>query len=172
MRVVRSRLSRRQLTPSRQDYHRHAQHPRRDQRQDCAKVSWPARGLLGALANARRLDSVMAISTFCTGFIVALIVQWRLALVMSTIGELCSSTPLLPCRADPLLLSHLYPVPCIFGVGHLMDKYLGRNIIAMLGHTAEGATLVEEVVSSIRTTHAFGTQKKLAQLYDVPNEKA
>lgn len=42
----------------------------------------------------------------------------------------------------------------------------------MLGFIAEGGSLAEETISSVRTTHAFGTQNKLAQLYDVPNAKA
>lgn len=36
-----------------------------------------------------------------------------------------------------------------------------------LKHVAEGGTLAEEVISSIRTAHAFGTQKVLSGLYDV-----
>lgn len=42
----------------------------------------------------------------------------------------------------------------------------------MLKFIAEGGTLAEEVISSIRTTHAFGTQRKLAALYDIPNARA
>jgi ATP-binding cassette, subfamily B (MDR/TAP), member 1 len=39
----------------------------------------------------------------------------------------------------------------------------------MLEYTAEGGTLAEEVFSSVRNTHAFGTQRKLADMYDVYN---
>jgi ATP-binding cassette subfamily B (MDR/TAP) protein 1 len=39
----------------------------------------------------------------------------------------------------------------------------------MLEHTAEGGTLAEEVISSIRNAHAFGTQNKLGAMYDVFN---
>ncbi|ORY49292.1 P-loop containing nucleoside triphosphate hydrolase protein [Leucosporidium creatinivorum] len=92
--------------------------------------------------------SVMSISTFLTGLIVGLIVNWRLTLVMCTI------------------------VPCIFGVGTAMSQYIGKYIVAMLGETAQGASLVEEVVSSIRNAHAFGAQNKLAKLYDEPNVRA
>ena len=35
-----------------------------------------------------------------------------------------------------------------------------------LGHIAEGATFAEEVISTIRTAQAFGTQKTLSDLYD------
>jgi ATP-binding cassette subfamily B (MDR/TAP) protein 1 len=41
-----------------------------------------------------------------------------------------------------------------------------------LKHVAEGGTLAEEAVSTIRTAHAFGTQHALASLYDVAVQKA
>jgi ATP-binding cassette subfamily B (MDR/TAP) protein 1 len=41
-----------------------------------------------------------------------------------------------------------------------------------LKHVAEGGTLAEESVSTIRTAHAFGTQHALASLYDVAVQKA
>ena len=36
-----------------------------------------------------------------------------------------------------------------------------------LKYVAEGGSFAEEVFSSVRTAHAFGTQKKLGDLYDV-----
>ena len=36
-----------------------------------------------------------------------------------------------------------------------------------LQHVALGGTLAEEVISTVRTAHAFGTQKTLAGIYDV-----
>lgn len=50
-----------------------------------------------------------------------------------------------------------------------MDLFLARYKNDMLDQTGKGATLAEEVISSVRNTHAFGTQKKLADLYDVYN---
>jgi ATP-binding cassette, subfamily B (MDR/TAP), member 1 len=41
-----------------------------------------------------------------------------------------------------------------------------------LKHVAEGGTIAEEAVSTIRTAHAFGTQHALASLYDVAVQKA
>ena len=41
-----------------------------------------------------------------------------------------------------------------------------------LKHIAEGGAIVEEIVSTVRTAQAFGTQKVLASLYDVPAQKA
>ena len=40
-----------------------------------------------------------------------------------------------------------------------------------LKHVAEGGTFSEEVVSTIRTAHAFGSQNVLASLYDVTVQK-
>jgi ATP-binding cassette subfamily B (MDR/TAP) protein 1 len=41
-----------------------------------------------------------------------------------------------------------------------------------LKHTAEGSNVAEEVISSIRTAHAFGTQKILSRVYDSHVKKA
>lgn len=41
-----------------------------------------------------------------------------------------------------------------------------------LGYVAEGGTLAEEVISTIRTAQAFGSQGILSSLYDVPIDKS
>ncbi|KAK4053219.1 hypothetical protein OIO90_003993 [Microbotryomycetes sp. JL221] len=92
--------------------------------------------------------SVMFMSTFVTGFIIAYVRNWRLALAMSSI------------------------IPCIAIAGAVMQKFLSRYKLQMLEETAKGSTLAEEVISSVRNTHAFATQKKLAQLYDNFNLQA
>src|SRR6266851_1184451 len=46
------------------------------------------------------------------------------------------------------------------------------NLRLSLKYSAEGGTLAEEVVSTIRTAQAFGTQSVLASLYDVAVQKA
>lgn len=91
--------------------------------------------------------TVMYLAIFVVGFVVAFIRNWRLALVVSTI------------------------VPAIAVAGSLMNKFMSEYRRLMLAETAEAGTLVEEVVSSIRNTHAFGTQKKLAAMYDIRNIK-
>lgn len=50
-----------------------------------------------------------------------------------------------------------------------MNKFISEFRRLMLANTAEGGTLAEEVISSVRNTHAFGTQAKLTSLYDVGN---
>jgi ATP-binding cassette subfamily B (MDR/TAP) protein 1 len=46
------------------------------------------------------------------------------------------------------------------------------NLRLSLKHVAEGGSLAEEVVSTIRTAQAFGTQNVLASMYDVAVQKA
>ncbi|KAF8503875.1 P-loop containing nucleoside triphosphate hydrolase protein [Gautieria morchelliformis] len=79
---------------------------------------------------------------FFSGFILAYIRSWRLALALSSI------------------------LPCMMITGGLMGKFLSAYM--QLGRTAiaESGSLAEEVISTIRTAHAFGTQTKLSQLYD------
>lgn len=87
-------------------------------------------------------------SAFVTGFVLAFARNWRLALAMSSI------------------------LPCIAITGAIMNKFMSKYMQLSLKHVAEGGTLAEEVVSTIRTAQAFGTQSVLASLYDVPIHKA
>jgi ATP-binding cassette subfamily B (MDR/TAP) protein 1 len=48
-----------------------------------------------------------------------------------------------------------------------MDALVTKWTKLSLKHRGDGGTLTEEVISTIRTAHAFGTQEKLADLYDV-----
>ncbi|GAA5912585.1 hypothetical protein JCM5296_000742 [Sporobolomyces johnsonii] len=91
--------------------------------------------------------SFFFLGTFFTGFIVALVRNWRLALVISTI------------------------IPCMAIAGGAMNKYVSAYKTRQLAATARGATLAEEVISSVRSAHAFGTQNKLADLYDEANQE-
>ncbi|KAK4047990.1 hypothetical protein OIV83_005024 [Microbotryomycetes sp. JL201] len=92
--------------------------------------------------------TVMFLSTFVTGFVIAFIRNWRLALAISSI------------------------IPCIAIAGAVMNKFISKYKQQMLEETAKGSTLAEEVISSVRNAHAFGTQGKLASMYDVPNVRA
>ncbi|KAF8503872.1 P-loop containing nucleoside triphosphate hydrolase protein [Gautieria morchelliformis] len=79
---------------------------------------------------------------FFSGFALAYARSWRLALALSSI------------------------LPCMIITGGILGKFL--TAYKQLGRTAiaEGGSLAEEVISTIRTAHAFGTQTKLSQLYD------
>ncbi|KAJ6477368.1 P-loop containing nucleoside triphosphate hydrolase protein [Mycena vitilis] len=82
------------------------------------------------------------ISAFVTGFVVAYVQSWRLALAMSSI------------------------LPCIAITGAVMNKAISRYMQLSLKHVADSGSLAEEVISTVRTAQAFGTQKILADLYD------
>ncbi|KAF9242533.1 P-loop containing nucleoside triphosphate hydrolase protein [Melanogaster broomeanus] len=88
------------------------------------------------------------IAAFLTGFILAYARNWRLALAMSSI------------------------LPCIALTGGVMNKFVSKYMELSLKHIADGGTLAEEVISTIRTAHAFGTQKTLSALYNMHVEAA
>ncbi|KAK7469298.1 hypothetical protein VKT23_003782 [Stygiomarasmius scandens] len=81
------------------------------------------------------------LSAFLTGFILAYARNWRLALAMSSI------------------------LPCIAVAGGVMNRFISRYMQTGLRYVAEGGTIAEEVISSIRTVQAFGTQHILSGLY-------
>ncbi|KAJ6527152.1 hypothetical protein B0H19DRAFT_1335178 [Mycena capillaripes] len=81
-------------------------------------------------------------SAFVTGFIVAYVQSWRLALAMSSI------------------------LPCIAIAAGVINKGISRYLQLSLQHVADSGSLAEEVISTVRTAQAFGTQKILLGLYD------
>ncbi|KAF9013235.1 P-loop containing nucleoside triphosphate hydrolase protein [Cyathus striatus] len=88
------------------------------------------------------------LAAFVTGFALAYARSWRLALAMSSI------------------------LPCIGIMGGVMNKFISTYMHLSLGHVADGGSLAEEVISTIRTAQAFGTQGILARLYDGHIEKS
>ncbi|KAG9118341.1 GTPase-activating protein, partial [Ceratobasidium sp. 392] len=92
---------------------------------------------------------VSYLGAFFTGFILAYIRSWRLALAISSI------------------------LPCIAITGALMNKFVSTYMqLSLQAVSAGGGTLAEEVISTVRTAHAFGTQETLAGRYDVFINKA
>ena len=81
------------------------------------------------------------IAAFIVGFIIAFSQQWKLALAMSSI------------------------IPMIAIAGALMSKFISKYMQASLNAIAEGGTIAEEVISTIRTSHAFGSQNTLHARY-------
>lgn len=85
--------------------------------------------------------TVKAFANFITAYVLAYVKNPKLAGVLTT------------------------TLPVIMGsgiiMGSLTSKYQGRA----LGHYSSGSSLAEEVVSTIRSAVAFGTQPKLAQMY-------
>lgn len=88
------------------------------------------------------------LAAFVTGFVLAYIRSWRLALAMTSM------------------------LPCIVVTGAVMNRFISKYMQLSLGFVAEGGTLAEEVISTIRTAQAFGSQKLLSALYDVPINKS
>ncbi|GAA5883507.1 hypothetical protein JCM16303_005452 [Sporobolomyces ruberrimus] len=91
--------------------------------------------------------ALSVLGSFFAGFILAIIRNWRLARVISTI------------------------IPYIGTAGAFMNKFVTDAKTKQLAATGLGATLAEEVISSVRSSHAFGTQRKLASLYNDLNEE-
>ncbi|GAA6027203.1 hypothetical protein JCM8097_002481 [Rhodosporidiobolus ruineniae] len=91
--------------------------------------------------------SVGYISMFFAGLVIGIIINWRLALVMSVIVPLCA------------ILGGVFEF--------LTAKYKRLQLDAV----AKGATLAEEVISSIRSVVAFHLQGTLVKLYEDPNEE-
>ncbi|KAK0265060.1 hypothetical protein B0A54_09150 [Friedmanniomyces endolithicus] len=87
--------------------------------------------------------TMTAIATFVTAYVIGYIKYWKLTLILtSTIVAIIATMGIL---------------------GRMMDKWNKASLAAY----AEGGTVVEEVISSVRNATAFGTQDKLAKQYDV-----
>jgi len=92
--------------------------------------------------------TVSFLSAFATGFILAYARNWRLALAMTSI------------------------LPCMIITGGVMEYFMSTYKQLSLQYNADGGSLAEEVISTIRTAQAFGTQRILSGLYDVQVNKS
>ncbi|KAI0778611.1 multidrug resistance protein 1 [Trametes elegans] len=81
------------------------------------------------------------ITGFIVSFIIAFIRSWQLALAMSSI------------------------IPCVIFINGVFGNLAAKYAHLSLEHIAEGGTLAEEVISTVRTAQAFGIQRILADLY-------
>lgn len=86
--------------------------------------------------------TLTAIATFVAALVISFIRYWKLALIM------CST------------------VVAIVVTSGFVETLVAKLNKTYLGHFAEGGTVVEEVISSIRNPVAFNTQEKLARRYD------
>ncbi|KAK2465352.1 hypothetical protein APHAL10511_002706 [Amanita phalloides] len=86
--------------------------------------------------------AVQFIAAFLCGFLLAFVRSWRLALALSSI------------------------LPCIAITGGIMNKTMSKYLQLSLKYVADSGTLAEEVISTVRTAQAFGSQKILSGLYD------
>ncbi|UKZ78470.1 hypothetical protein TrVFT333_006210 [Trichoderma virens FT-333] len=85
--------------------------------------------------------TIAAIATFITAFVVGFITYWKLTLILS-------------CALFALLLST--------SIG---SRFVLTNNKISLESYAQGGSLAEEVIGSIRNTIAFGTQDRLSKKY-------
>lgn len=86
--------------------------------------------------------TMTAIATFLAAFIIGFVVYWKLTLIL--ISCVVASTI------------------CLMGGSRFIIKFSRANIQAY----AQGGTVAEETLSSIRNAIAFGTQERLALSYD------
>lgn len=86
--------------------------------------------------------TIQAISMFLSAFIVALSVQWKLALITMSI------------------------IPAILLTTSGCIMYDVKFESAVIRIYSEAATLAQEAISSIRTVHAFWAQQRLIHKYD------
>lgn len=92
--------------------------------------------------------SVMFVSTFVTGFIVAYVRSWKLALALSSI------------------------IPLVMISGAVMNILMSKAQQIELEHISHGATVAEEAIATVRTAKAFGIEQRLVDLYDESNTEA
>ncbi|EJU03194.1 multidrug resistance protein 1 [Dacryopinax primogenitus] len=88
------------------------------------------------------------VAAFITGFIIAYVRSWRLALACTAV------------------------IPCIGITGAVMNHFISIFMQRSLKAVADGGTLAEEAISTIRTAKAFGTQHILSALYDTHVQRA
>ncbi|KAL7911423.1 P-loop containing nucleoside triphosphate hydrolase protein [Trichoderma velutinum] len=86
--------------------------------------------------------TLTAIATFITAFIIAYVKYWKLALI-------CSST-----------------IVCLLLIMNGGSNFIIRFSKLSFQSLANGSTVAEEVISSIRTATAFGAHDRLARQYD------
>ncbi|KAJ9091164.1 hypothetical protein QFC21_007309 [Naganishia friedmannii] len=93
--------------------------------------------------------AVMYISTFFAGFVIAFTQNWRLALVLAATM-----------------------VPTIGAAGIVMEMVMSKFKTLSMKELAVASSMVEEVFSGIRAVQAFGSEQKLAKLFDTIDKRA
>ncbi|KAI0652270.1 multidrug resistance protein 1 [Trametes meyenii] len=83
------------------------------------------------------------ISSFIAAYVLAYIRCWQLALALSSI------------------------LPCVAIVTAGFGLFVAKFTITSLQYGAASGTFAEEVISTVRTAHAFGIQRILSDLYDI-----
>lgn len=63
-------------------------------------------------------------------------------------------------------------LPVMILAGSLYFAFDSKAKAAAMAKISEGSNLAEEVFAAVRTVQAYGSQNKLADLYNVSNKKA
>ncbi|RCI06466.1 ATP-binding cassette, sub-B (MDR TAP), member 4, partial [Rhizopus stolonifer] len=90
----------------------------------------------------------MCVGQFITGFVVAFVKGWRLAVVM------------------------LATLPVLAGVGGAMGFFITKYTLKSQDSYAEAGSIAEQVFSGIRTVYSFSLQNRFADLYEKKLVKA
>ena len=86
--------------------------------------------------------------TFFAAFIIGFVTYWKLTLILS---------------------STVFALALTMGSG---SRFIVKYSKLSIGSYAQGGSVAEEVISSVRNAVAFGTQDRLAKQYDVHLQKA
>ncbi|KDR82180.1 hypothetical protein GALMADRAFT_240715 [Galerina marginata CBS 339.88] len=90
----------------------------------------------------------------------------KVALVFNFTGAFVCGYALAYARSWRLALAISAVLPCFAIIGMLMNSFVVTYKQLSLKYTADAGTLAEEVIATVRTAQAFGTQYTLAGLYD------
>ncbi|CAO3608104.1 unnamed protein product [Mucor fragilis] len=91
---------------------------------------------------------VMCVGQFVTGFVVAFVKGWRLAVVM------------------------LATLPLMAGAGGAMGYYITKYTLKAQDSYADAGSVAEQVFAGIRTVYSFTLQKRFGDLYESKLDKA
>ena len=83
-----------------------------------------------------------SLAAFFSAFIIAFVKNWKFALILSCI------------------------VPAIIAIFVFGGGFMAKYAKLAMAEYGNASTIAEEIISSVRTAQAFGTQDKLAKLYD------
>ncbi|PPQ85425.1 hypothetical protein CVT25_006317 [Psilocybe cyanescens] len=96
----------------------------------------------------------------------------KVALVANAAGAFVGGFALAYARSWRLALALTSILPCIAISGAVITIFNVKFKQQALKHAAEGGSLAEEIISTVRTAQAFGTQRILTGIYNSHMEKA
>ena len=109
-------------------------------------------------------------SAFITGFVLAYVRSWRLALPLTSIIPVIAIAGMVMNHyvtkyMEWVDFSRLYSSLPTTDITTPPPRFSSSHRQS-LKHVADGGNVAEEVISTVRTAHAFGTQNILSRLYE------